>query len=107
MSKRGLARARELTINGFYYENLLEMARHCREEEQPDRLLTAFVMDRFFVQLAGEVGDGPVLSTELRKLEVRYRNTVNLALEKAMADAPQEEQNELLVKLVQLLRGAP
>jgi hypothetical protein len=106
MSENGLKRARDLTINGFYYENLMAMAAHCREESRPDRLLSAFVLNRFFVRLAEEIGDGPVLSGELRKREVRYRNTVNLALEKAMAGAPQEEQDELLVKLVQLLWNA-
>jgi hypothetical protein len=59
------------------------------------------------MQLADEVGDGPILSTELRKLEVRYRNTVNLLLEKAVAGAPQKEQDELLAELVELLWTAP
>jgi len=102
----GLQGARELTIKGFYYENLVEMAARCREEEHPDRILCAFVLNRFFMQLAQELGNGPVLSTELRKWEVRYRNTVNLALEKALTGASQEEQNTLLVQLVQLLWSA-
>jgi hypothetical protein len=103
MSRDGLKQARELTIQGFHYENLVEMARHCREEERPDCLLCAYVMERFFTHLAQEVGDGPVFSDVLRKLEVRYRNTVNLALEKADAGAPREEQDELLTRLVRLL----
>ena len=103
MEENGLKRARDLTVNGFYYENLVAMAAHCREESRPDRLLSAFVLNRFFTQLAEELGDGPVLSDALRKREVRYRNTVNLALEKAMAGALQEEQDELLVELIQLL----
>lgn len=107
MSRSGLKQARDLTINGFHYENLLDMARHCREEDRPDRLLCAFVLERFFTQLAEDLGDGPVFSDVLRKLEVRYRNTVNLVLEKADAGAPQEEQDELLVRLVQLLWTAP
>ncbi|MFO7785101.1 MAG: hypothetical protein ACQET7_13625 [Thermodesulfobacteriota bacterium] len=106
MSENALKKARDLTINGFYYENLVGMAAHCREESRPDRLLSAFVLNRFFVQLADELGEGPVLSSELRKREVRYRNAVNLALEKAMAGAPREEQDKLLVELVQLLWNA-
>lgn len=106
MSENGLKMARDLTINGFYYENLMAMAAHCREESRPDRLLSAFVLNRFFAQLAEEVGEGPVLSSELRKREVRYRNTVNLTLEKAMVGSPQEEQDKLLVGLIQLLWSA-
>ena len=107
MRENGLKQARDLTINGFYYENLVAMAAHCRKESRPDRLLSAFVLERFFTQLAEELGDGPVLSDALRKWEVRYRNTVNLALEKAMAGAPQEEQDKLLIQLIQLLWTAP
>ncbi len=107
MSEYGLKQARDLTIQGFYYENLVAMASHCREESRPDRLLSSFVLERFFTQLAEELGDGPVLSNALRKWEVRYRTIVNLALEKAMAGAPQEEQDALLVELIQLLWTAP
>jgi len=107
MSQEGLKQARDLTINGFYYDNLVAMAEHCRKEERPDRLLTAFVLNRFFTLLAEDLGDGPVLSDALRKWEVRYRNTVNLALEKADAEAPAEEQARLLTELVQLLWTEP
>jgi hypothetical protein len=107
MSQKGLKGARDLTINGFYYDNLVAMAEHCREEERPDRLLTAFVLNRFFSHLAEELGGGPVLTDVLRKWEVRYRNTVNLALEKADAGAPPEEQARFLTQLVQLLWKEP
>jgi len=107
MSQSGLKQARDLTINGFHYENLVDMARFCRNEDRPDRLLSAFVLNRFFTQLAEELGDGPVFSGVLRKLEVRYRNTVNLLLEKADAGAPGEEQDKLMTQLVDLLWTAP
>ena len=107
MSQSGLKQARDLTINGFHYENLVDMARHCRDEDRSDRLLSAFVLNRFFTQLAEELGDGPVFSDVLRKLEVRYRNTVNLLLEKADAGAPQEDQDNVLVQHVDVLGATP
>jgi hypothetical protein len=103
MSGGGLKQARELTGKGFYYDNLVEMAQHCRQENHPDRVLSAYLLNRVFTQLADELGDGPVVMSELRKLEARYRTTLNLALEKAIAGAPQEEQNRKFVELIQLL----
>ena len=58
---------------------------------------------RTWFEMADELGDGPVITTELRKLEARYRTAVNLALEKAIDGAPQEEQNARLTELIQLL----
>ncbi len=103
MSHVGLKQARELTGKGFYYDNLINMARHCRQEDHPDKILSAYILNRFFTQLADEIGDGPVVMSELRQLEARYRTTLNLLLEKAIAGAPQEEQNRKLIKLIQLL----
>jgi hypothetical protein len=60
-------------------------------------------LNRFFLQLADDLGDGPVISSELRKLEAKYRTLVNLSLEKALAVAPQEEQKRTLTELIQLL----
>ena len=106
MSNEGLKQARELTSKGFYYDNLVEMAEHCRRENHPDRVLGAYLMNRVFTQLADELGDGPVVMSELRKLEARYRTPLNLAMEKAIAGAPQEEQNRKFVELIQLLWAA-
>ena len=103
MGNGGLKQARELTGNGFYYDNLIKMAQHCRQESHPDRILGAYILNRFCRQLADELGDGPVVMSELRQLEARYRTTLNLALEKAIAGAPQKEQNEKFIELIQLL----
>jgi hypothetical protein len=103
MSNEGLTQARELTGKGFYYDNLVEMAECCRQENHPDRVLSAYILNRVFTQLADELGDGPVVMSELRKLEARYRTTLNFVLEKAIAGAPQEEQNKKFVELIQLL----
>jgi hypothetical protein len=81
------------------------MAQHCRQEDHPDKILSAYILNRFFTQLADEIGADPVVMSELRKLEARYRTTLNLALEKAIAGAPREEQNGKLIELIQLLWG--
>ena len=103
MSDSGLKQARQLTDKGFHYDNLLEMAKHCREEINPDRILSAYILNRVLSDLAAEIGDGIVLTNELRKLEAKYRTALNLALESAEAGAPQEEQNRRLTDLVKLL----
>jgi hypothetical protein len=102
MSDSGLKRARVLTDKGFHYENLVEMAEHCRAETHPDKILSAYALNRVLAELAEEVGDGPVLTSELRKLEAKYRTAVNLALESAITGAPKEEQNRRLTELIEL-----
>jgi len=103
MNERGLKQARQLTDKGFHYDNVLEMANHCREETNPDRILSAYILNRVLSDLAAEIGDGIVISAELRKLEAKWRTALNLALESVIAGAPQEEQNRRLAELVKLL----
>ena len=103
MSDGGLKQARQLTSEGFHYDNLIKMAKHCREETHPDQILSAYILNRVFSEMADELGDGPVLTPELRKLEARYRTALNLALESAIAGAPQEEQSRRLTELIHLL----
>ena len=107
MASSGLKRARELTSEGFHYDNLVKMAQHCRAEEHAERLLGAFVLNRVFMQMAEDLGDGPVLSSELRKMEARCRTAVNLALEAVSADAAREEQHRRLTDLIQILWRDP
>jgi len=103
MSDSGFKRARQLSDKGFHYDNLLEMANRCREETSPDRILSAYVLNRVLSDLAAELGDGIVLTNELRKLEAKYRTALNLALESAEAGAPQQEQNRRLTDLIAIL----
>jgi hypothetical protein len=93
MSDSGFKRARQLTDKEFYYDNLLEMANLCREETDPDRILSAYVLNRVLSDPAAELGDDIVLTNELRRREAKYRTALNLVLECAEAGAPQEEQN--------------
>jgi len=63
----------QLTDKGFHYDNLLEMQVHCREETNSDRILSAIFLNRVLSDLAAELGDGIVLTNELRRLEAKYR----------------------------------
>ncbi|MFC1579516.1 hypothetical protein ACFL4N_01235 [Thermodesulfobacteriota bacterium] len=106
MAGDGLKDARACTKEGFHYDNLLKMAQHCSEEEDPGKFLTAYVMEKFFSDMATQLGDRPVTMDKVRKIEVKYRNAVNLAMEKAEAGVSENEQFELLTKVVQLIRKA-
>lgn len=65
--------------------------------------MSAYILNRVFLEMADELGDGPVITTEPRELEARYRTPLNLALENSIAGVPQEEQNRRLTELMQLL----
>jgi hypothetical protein len=64
-------------------------------------------LNRVFSEMAQELGEGPVLLSELRKLEAKYRTALNLALESAINGAPHEEQNRRLTELIFLLWSSP
>ena len=104
MDGEGLKDARACTKDGFHYDNLVNMAQLCSEERDPEKILTAYVMEMFFSGLAEELGDRPVTMDKVRKIEVKYRNAVNLAMEKAVAGASGGDQFELLTRVIQLLR---
>jgi len=106
MAGTGIKSARACTAEGFYYENLRKMAQLCREEADPEKLLCAYVMEKLFTDMADGLGDRPVIMDTIRKLEVRYRTAINLALEKAEAGASPEEQYEALSGVIRLLREA-
>lgn len=79
MKDSGLKQARQLTGKGFHYDNLLEMAKHCRGETNPEKTLSAYILNHVFSEIANELGEGPVFISELRKLEAKYRTAVNHA----------------------------
>ena len=105
MEQKGLAAVRRLMDAGFNYDNLEAMAGLCRGERSPAHALTAFVLHGIFLDIAKEIGDGPVLVSELRKMEAKYRTTINLALEEAVAGAAAEQQVDRLSQLVRLHWG--
>ena len=105
MEQKGLKEVRRLMDKGFNYDNLEAMAGICRRESEPDQALTAFVLHHLFLDLAGEIGEGPVFVSELRKLEAKYRTMINLALEETVAGVSPERQVDRLSKLIRLRWG--
>ena len=105
MERKGLTAVRRLMDAGFNYDNLEAMAGVCQAERSPDHSLTAFVLHYLFQDIAKEIGDGPVLVSEVRKLEAKYRTMINLALEEAVAGAAVEKQVDRLSKLIRLHWG--
>ena len=61
MAGTGLINSRACTAEGFYYDNLLKMAQHCREGTEPEKFLGAYVMEKAFTDLAAQLGDRPLL----------------------------------------------
>jgi len=105
MVQTELAAVRRLMDGGFNYDNLEAMAGLCRAESSADHALTAFVLHSLFLDIAKKIGDGPVLVSDLRKLEAKYRTMINLALEESVAGASVEQQVDRLSKLVRLHWG--
>lgn len=103
MSESVFKRVRELTAGGLHYDNLVEMAALCRQESDSHKILSAYILNRVLSEMADQLGDGIVLTLELRIFEARYRTALNLALESAIAEVPQDEQNERMTDLVRLL----
>ena len=100
--KKGLSAARQFMDAGFYYDNLYRMAQACRDEADPNRLMTAFALHAIFTDLARQMGDKPILASSTRKLEAKYRTLINLALEKAISGASIEEQHGRLLEVIQV-----
>jgi hypothetical protein len=107
MSDTGIQAARRLTADGFFYDNFVKMAEHCRAEARREALLAAYVFEKICLDLAAELGDGPVMMPTVRKMEAKYRTALNVAMEKAIAGAPAQEQWEQLLGLVRLARESP
>jgi hypothetical protein len=102
MEGKDLKAVRRLMNEGFNYDNLEAMAGICREESYPAHALTAFVLHHLFMDIAREIGDGPILVSELRKLEAKYRTMINLALEETVAGVSQDRQVDRLTDLIRL-----
>jgi hypothetical protein len=105
VEQKGLAAVRRLMDGGFNYDNLQAMAGLCRDERAPAHLLTAFLLHHTFLDIAEQLGDGPVLVSDLRKLEAKYRTIINLALEEALAGEGPEKEVYRLSNLIRLHWG--
>ena len=102
MSKGDFKQARQLMNQGFYYDNLTRMAQCCRNDGDPENLVGAYVLGTVFSDLATEMGDRPVIVSEVRKIEARYRTAINLCLETAVSGASLEERIKRLRQLIEI-----
>jgi hypothetical protein len=105
VEQKGFTAVRRLMDAGFNYDNLEAMAGLCRAERASAHALAAFVLHGIFLDIAKEIGDGPVLVSELRKMEAKYRTMINLALEEAVAGEAVEQKVDRLSKLILLHWG--
>ena len=102
MPKGDLKQARQLMNQGFYYDNLIQMAQCCRDDGNPENLVGAYVLGTVFSDLANEMGDQPMIVSEVRKIEAKYRTAINLCLETAISGAPLEERIKRLQQLIEI-----
>ena len=100
MAEDRLKLARQLMNEGLYYDNLQRMAQCCKGETTPERLVSSYVLYHAFSELAKEIGDKPVVMSQMRKLEAKFRTTLNLCLEKAISGANTEDQQKYLTQLI-------
>ena len=102
MPEGGLKQARQLMDQGFYYDNLIRMAQCCRHDGNPEDLVAAYVLSTVFSDLANEMGDQPMIVSEVRKIEAKYRTVINLCLETAVSGAPLEERFKRVRQLIEI-----
>jgi len=102
MPKGDLKQARQLMNQGFYYDNLIQMAQCCRDDRNPENLVVAYVLGTVFSDLANAMGDQPMIVSEVRKIEAKYRTVINLCLEIAVSGAPLEERIKRLQQLIEI-----
>jgi hypothetical protein len=102
MAKGDLKQTRQLMNQGFYYDNLDQMARCCRDDGEPENLVSAYVLASVFSDLANEMGDQPMIVSEVRKIEAKYRTAINLCLETAVSGASLEERIKRLRQLIEI-----
>ena len=93
----GLIQVKKLLTQGFYYNNLREMARQCESESDPDHMLTAFVLSRIFHELAEVIEDQPYEKKQ-GELESKYKDLIDQVIQKTLDGS--EEQYRILKNLI-------
>jgi len=104
MHDSGLVLVKQLLEGGFYYDNLSKMAQGCREEAEPDRLVSAYVLGSIFSEFAEIVESEPYKKTQ-ENLEVKYKPIINSILEKVISGLALDDQIESLTALIKLNWG--
>jgi len=100
MPKSDLILVNDLLNGGFYYSNLDKMAKCCRQETDPSRLVCAYVLSCIFFDLA-EVVEAKPEKVEIRRLEAKYKPIIGSLLEKISSGASLQDQFKALTLLIQ------
>lgn len=100
MPKSDLILVKDLLNGGFYYSNLDKMAKCCRQETDPSRLVSAYVLSCIFFDLA-EVVEAKPEKVEIRRLEAKYKPIIGSLLEKICSGASLQDQFKALTLLIQ------
>ena len=100
MPKSDLILVKDLLNGGFYYSNLDKMAKCCRQETDPSRLVSAYVLGCIFFDLAQVVEANPEKG-EIKRLEAKYKPIIGSLLEKISSRASLEDQFKALTLLIQ------
>ena len=100
MLKSDLILVKDLLNGGFYYSNLHKMAKCCRQETDPSRLVSAYVLSCIFFDLA-EVVEANPKKDEIKRLEAKYKSIIGSLLEKISSGASLEDQFKALTLLIQ------
>lgn len=100
MPKSDLILVKDLLNGGFYYSNLDKMAKCCRQETDPSRLVSAYVLSCIFFDLA-EVVEAKPEKAEIRRLEAKYKSIMGSLLEKISSGASLQDQFKALTLLIQ------
>ncbi|MBU2496259.1 MAG: hypothetical protein KJ935_07170 [Candidatus Omnitrophica bacterium] len=100
MLKSDLILVKDLLNGGFYYNNLHKMEKCCRQETDPSRLVSAYVLGCIFFDLAQVVEANPEKG-EIKRLEAKYKHIIGSLLEKISSGASLEDQFKDLTSLIQ------
>ena len=99
MPNSDLILVKDLLSGGFYYSNLDKMAKCCRQETDPSRLVSAYVLSCIFFDLA-EVVEAKPEKGEIRRLEAKYKPIIGSLLEKISSGASLQDQFKALTLLI-------
>ena len=99
MGTGGLREVKKLLSGGFHYNNLQEMARHCREVVDK-YIVVAFILGDVFDTLSQRVEQSPYEQT-VEKTKEEFYQPIEQILDAALESLDEKTQMNLLAKLIQ------